>query len=618
MTSKSKDVNKLQFNGSFGAIYSKEKTQFTVFSTAKESPKLAIYDEYRDVHRREYEMQYLGDGIYYTEVERDLDGKFYTYLLGDKEVTDPYSYSSSINSQKSAIIDLEKTNPKGFLGHEIPVNDWKEAILYETHVADFTIDESSGVKERGKFLGMAQADTSFLNAKTGLDHLEELGITYVHLLPVYDFISVDEKKNLVDYPDNYNWGYDPELYNTLEGSYSTDPYDPKKRIYEFKYLVQKLHERGISVVLDVVYNHTFKTLDSNFNTLAPGYYYRNNDGIFSNASGCGNEFASDKKYGRKFIIDSLKYWVEEFKVDGFRFDLMAILDIDTILEAIEELRKINPNIIIYGEPWMALDSLLAYDKQITIGKQKGHDFSIFNPFYRDALKGDNDGSSWGYIQGNYSLKGQVQEGIAGSIAFHGGYSNFSSPLESINYFNAHDNLIFQDKLVKSGIERNRWEKMTIMVFSILMMSQGLPFFHAGNEFLRDKKLDDNSYNSSAEVNGIDWSLKKEHEKTFKLIKDLIKFRKDIGIFNLRTRDEVMDSMEFIDVKEDYLIAYTIKRGNKKYIIVHNSSGKKVEDLFRLKGARMIWSNGFKDDIVDKLDIEGFTSNVYEIGGKNEL
>ncbi len=618
MTSKSKDVTKSGFDGTFGAIYTKEKTQFTVFSTASKSPKLAIYEDYRDVFREEYDMEYLGEGIYYAEVEKDLDGKFYTYLLGDREVTDPYSFSSSVNSQKSAIIDLEKTNPQGFLDHEIPDNDWKEAILYEVHVADFTIDKSSGVKERGKFLGMAQADTSFLNAKTGLDHLEELGVTHVHLLPVYDFISVDEKKNLVDYPDNYNWGYDPELYNTVEGSYSTNPYDPKSRIYELKYLVQKLHERGISVVLDVVYNHTFKTLDSNFNILAPNYYYRNVEGNFSNASGCGNEFASDKKYGRKFIIDSLKYWVEEFKVDGFRFDLMAILDIDTILMAIEELREINPNIIIYGEPWMALDSLLPYDKQITIGKQKGHDFAIFNPFYRDALRGDNDGSSWGYIQGDYSFKGQIQEGIAGSIGFFGDYSNFSNPLESINYFNAHDNLIFQDKLVKSGIDKANWENMTRMAFSILMMSQGIPFFHAGNEFLRDKKLDYNSYNSSSEVNGIDWSLKKEYYKTFKLVKDLIKFRKEVGIFNLHTRDEILESIHFLDVKEDYIIAFTIKRGEKTYLIVHNSSDRSVKDFIKIESGRLIWSNGFRDDLVNRINIDNFTSNVYEIGGNNEF
>lgn len=599
-----------------GLNYTSEFSEFRIFAQGSNNLKLAIYESYDQVFRKEYLMIDEGNGFFYTKIYGDLDGKFYTYLVNGYEVTDPNSIACSINSQKSAIVDLKTTNPNGFENHKIPTNKWEEAVLYEVHVADFTASKSSNVKHRGKFLGMAQDNTFYENVSTGLDHLEELGITHVHLLPVYDFISVDEKKDIIKYEDNYNWGYDPELYNCLEGSYSTDPFEPKKRIYEFKYLIQQLHKRGISVVMDVVYNHTYKTLDSNFNLLSPNYYHRNLDGVFQNASGCGNEFASEKEVASDFIINSLLYWVKEYKVDGFRFDLMAIIDIDTTVKAIEKLREINPNIIIYGEPWMAFSSLLPIEKQIIIGAQKSKNFAIFNPFYRDALRGDNDGSRIGYIQGDYSYKSDIENGIAGSISFDDVPSNFMEPVESINYFNAHDNLIFQDKLIKSEVDPILYKKMTIMAFSILMMSQGIPFFHAGNEFLRSKKLDHNSYKSPISINGIDWTLKKENKDVFDFIKDLIKLRRNLGIFNLTKSTEIIDKMTFIKGLEDFCIAYLIRYNGFTYLIVHNVGKQECEiKVKNPKNIDLIWSNGFTFEKTNKIKVEEFTSNIYKIEGE---
>lgn len=599
-----------------GLNYTSEFSEFRIFAQGSNNLKLAIYESYDQVFRKEYLMIDEGNGFFYTKIYGDLDGKFYTYLVNGYEVTDPNSIACSINSQKSAIVDLKTTNPNGFENHKIPTNKWEEAVLYEVHVADFTASKSSNVKHRGKFLGMAQDNTFYENVSTGLDHLEELGITHVHLLPVYDFISVDEKKDIIKYEDNYNWGYDPELYNCLEGSYSTDPFEPKKRIYEFKYLIQQLHKRGISVVMDVVYNHTYKTLDSNFNLLSPNYYHRNLDGVFQNASGCGNEFASEKEVASDFIINSLLYWVKEYKVDGFRFDLMAIIDIDTTVKAIEKLREINPNIIIYGEPWMAFSSLLPIEKQIIIGAQKSKNFAIFNPFYRDALRGDNDGSRIGYIQGDYSYKSDIENGIAGSISFDDVPSNFMEPVESINYFNAHDNLIFQDKLIKSEVDPILYKKMTIMAFSILMMSQGIPFFHAGNEFLRSKKLDHNSYKSPISINGIDWTLKKENKDVFDFIKDLIKLRRNLGIFNLTKSTEIIDKMTFIKGLEDFCIAYLIRYNGFTYLIVHNVGRQECEiKVKNPKNIDLIWSNGFTFEKTNKIKVEEFTSNIYKIEGE---
>lgn len=598
-----------------GVNYSKESTTFRVWAPLQKAVTLCIFEEYDDLLRTEYSMQMDENGVYEYTIEGNLDGKFYCYLVDGNLVTDPYSYACSINSLKSAIVDLDSTNPEGFLEHKIPYNDYKKAIILEAHVGDVTVLENSGVKNRGTFLGLTESESNYKGLSTGIGHIKDLGITHLHLMPLTDYLTVDESKPLHSYPNNYNWGYDQELYNCMEGSFSTNPSDPKARIYEFKKMVQTMHENGISVVLDVVYNHTFRTLDSNFNQIMPNYYHRNVNGAFYNGSGCGNEFASEKPMGRKFIIDSLCFLASEYKIDGFRFDLMALIDIDTIMLAKKKLREINPNFMIYGEPWMAQGSLLEYSKQINIGSQKGKDFSIFNPFFRDALKGDNDGGTRGYLQGEYYHKNDVVKGILGSVNYKKlNNSSFHTPLESINYFNAHDNLIFYDKLVKSFVSEDKISDMTVMAFSILMFSQGIPFFHLGNEFNRTKKMNHNSYNSSTEYNGVDWSLKEKNIELFNTVKEIISFRKELGVFNMETAEEVNEKITFISNLPDYIIAFEIK-SDKKYLIIHNVSDKFVDlsGIIKLKDIQLIWENKKTNESVKRIVVNKYTTNIYELG-----
>lgn len=569
-----KDIN-------LGFRYSKDKTTFRTYSPDREKLSVVIYDDPDVMSRKKYDMTKDKMGFWECTVEGDLNLKYYNYLVDEKyEVTDPYSISSSINSKRSVVVDLEMTNPKGFLDHEVPVNNPQDAIIYETHVKDFTYNKSSGVREkfRGKFLGISEDNTSYEGFETGLSHIRDLGITHLHLMPIYDFLTADENNEAFNNPNNYNWGYDPELYNTPEGSYSLDSKNPISRIKEFKELVMACHKNGISVVMDVVYNHTFRSLDSNFNVLAPSCYYRiNQDGTFSNGSGCGNEFASEKAIARKFIIDSLKYWVREYKVDGFRFDLMALIDRETVDIIVSELRKFNPNILIYGEPWMAWDSTLPINNRTLPGSQKERKFSIFNSRFRDAIKGDNDTDVKGYIQGEFHLKKEIQIGIMGSITSLEGYEGLTKyPYESINYFNSHDNLILADKLKKSISKDDMKHFINInkMAFNIILLSFGLPFFHAGNEFLRSKNMDHNSYRSPITVNQIDWSLKKENYELYNHVRNLIHLRRKYCRYMLKSYDEMADSFYFINELLDSVIGYTILGEDGMLLIVHNSGREK--------------------------------------------
>ncbi len=569
-----KDIN-------LGIEYSKNKTTFRTYSPDREKLSVVIYDDPDAMERKEFDMTKDKMGFWECTVEGDLNLKYYNYLVDEKyEVTDPYSISSSINSKRSVVVDLEMTNPKGFLDHEVPVNNPQDAIIYETHVKDFTYNKSSGVREkfRGKFLGISEDNTSYEGFETGLSHIRDLGITHLHLMPIYDFLTVDENNEAFNNPNNYNWGYDPELYNTPEGSYSVDSKNPISRIKEFKELVMACHKNGISVVMDVVYNHTFRSLDSNFNVLAPSCYYRiNQDGTFSNGSGCGNEFASEKAIARKFIIDSLKYWVREYKVDGFRFDLMALIDRETVDIIVSELRKLNQNILIYGEPWMAWDSTLPINNRTLPGSQKERKFSIFNSRFRDAIKGDNDTDVKGYIQGEFHLKKEIQIGIMGSITSLDGYEGLTKyPYESINYFNSHDNLILADKLKKSTLKEDMKYFINInkMAFNIILLSFGLPFFHAGNEFLRSKNMDHNSYRSPITVNQIDWSLKKENYELYSHVRNLIHLRRKYCRYMLKSYDEMADSFYFINELLDSVIGYTILGEDGMLSILHNSGREK--------------------------------------------
>ncbi|MDO4594849.1 MAG: type I pullulanase [Tissierellia bacterium] len=615
-----------------GAIYSKDSTTFRVYAPTRDKIDILVTDDYRKVRKKKFGMEKNAQGIFETTIKGDLDGYFYSYLVEDKwEVTDPYSKSSSINSIISAVIDLEKTNPKNFKNSKRAINKEEDAIIYELNIKDYTAMKNSGVinKNRGKYLGLSEIETEFEGYKTGLSNLKELGITHIQILPFYDFITVDENNEFFFDDDNYNWGYDPELYFSPEGSYATDPKDPHIRIKELKTMIDQMHKEGFNVIMDVVYNHTYKSKDSNFEILYPGYYHRiDQNGNFSNGSGVGNEISSEKTMVRKLIIDSLLYWVNEFKVDGFRFDLMALIDIDTIKIAIKELKKINPNIIIYGEPWMALSTPLPLNKQVLPNSQRSNGFALFNSDFRDAIKGDNDGYVKGFIQGDYYLKNRIETGIAGSIYYDDFRNGFCDNAdETINYFNCHDNLILQDKLLISLEDHSNIKDITKLAISIILLSFGKPFFFEGNEFLNSKNKVKNAYNAPLSVNAIDWSLKKKNYDVFNYMKTLIKLRKNIKSFKLTKAKEIRSELSFIENLNDNLIGYTLKK--EKILIIFNAANHKeiidrckILEYFGYKDTtiRQIFSkNGeINRQIVGDLAIDPISTNIYRIGELNGL
>ncbi len=562
-------------------------SKFRVLAPTKNDVRLLIYDDYLDIKRQEYKMEKDNEGIFSYEIKGDLKGKFYTFLVdGKNEVTDPYSYATSLNGIRSAIIDLNDTNPKGWESHSIPeTSNACASVIYEVHIKDFTVHKTSNVKHRGKYLGFVEEGTTFNGFTTGIDHLKELGITHVHLMPVYDFLTVKEEAEYFYEDSNYNWGYDPEHYNVPEGSYSLEPENPGTRIKELKTLIMKLHEAGMSVVLDVVYNHTYRTQDSNFNVLYPNYYYRTlEDNTFSDGSGCGNEIATEKLMVKEFIKYSLIYWLKEFKVDGFRFDLMGLMDVFTVEEIVADLKEIKEDILIYGEPWVGGKSALAYNKLSLKGSQYNKGFAFFNDVFRDAVKGNNDGFDHGFVQGNLHAKNATETGLVGSIAYDDDHIGFAhSANETINYVNSHDNLIIYDKLALTFPDATEKELLRHNKFalSLPLLAQGIPFIHAGNEFLRSKNFVHNSYNSPISVNAIDWSLKEKNKAIFRYVRDIIAFRKSYPQFAMCKSSEIRSKIKFLDTNsEENLISYTMEiEKDKTYLILIFNGNSEDKLLF---------------------------------------
>jgi pullulanase len=562
-----------------GALYAPEQTTFNVWAPTQEHLSIAVYTHPSALSRTVYPMtKDASDGVFTVTVSGDLHKKYYTLLINDQvEIVDPYAESACSNSRRGAVIDHHRAEPKLWETHKRPAPaPFCDAVLYELHLKDFTGDKSSGAAYRGKYLGLTESNTRYKAYATGLDHLADLGITHAHFMPVFDYLTVDETD---DGDASYNWGYDPALYNVPEGSYSVDPDNPASRVEELKSAIQALQTRGIKVVLDVVYNHTYRSQFSNFNTLVPGYYYRlTDDGTFSNGSGCGNEFASEHPMARQFIIDSLCHWAEVYKVDGFRFDLMALIDSETIFKAQDALNRINPDIKIYGEPWTGGLSTLPDQQRIHKGIQCGKSFALFNDDFRNALKGDNDGWGSGFIQGNLDTLNAVMTGIAGSIPYDDYHIGFAeTPCETINYFNAHDNLILQDKLFKSvpNADIETLTRLNKLAFGILLTSQGVPFFHAGNEFMRDKKGHENSYNAPMDVNGIRWENKAKHYGFYMYVKELIALRKAYPCLRMQSADEIKSRLRFYmgADAQSKAIVYSIKQAPESdfncLLVVHN-------------------------------------------------
>lgn len=525
-----------------GAVYEPERTVFRAFAPTALQVTLRLYESPAGGEPRDYPMHRMRTGVWDLGLEGDYNGRYYTYLVkytdGEYEVVDPYSRCTTAHNGRSLVIrDRTPVAPA-------PVFPPRDAIVYELHIRDFTIDPDAGVRPeyRGKYLGLTQEGTRYAGDEsilTGLDHLKELGVNVVQIMPIQDFDN-DESS------DAYNWGYMPVHFFSPDGWYASRR-DDATRVREAKRMIDAIHRGGMKVVMDVVYNHTAEGSPSvrfSFNGLAPNYYYRlREDGSYWNGSGTGNEFRSESPMGRKFIVDSMKYWVTEYGVDGFRFDLMGLIDLETLKQAVTELRQINPDILIYGEPWAGGETPIDKTEK---GDQRGLGFGVFNDHFRDAIKGNvGNAKSLGFVQ-SWPEVNMIKKGIRGSI---GDFTK--EPTETINYVEAHDNHTLWDRIeigtnIGYPVTPDDRMKMDMMAAALVLTSQGIPFLQAGQEMLRTKEGEDNSYNAPDRINEIHWKWKKEHREVFETYKALIHLRRDHPMFRMGEADEIRTHLFFLD------------------------------------------------------------------------
>lgn len=522
-------------------------------------------------------MKASGENRWEATVKGDLKGKFYTFDIGKGETPGVFAKAVGVNGMRGAIVDMAETNPQGWENDQRPViQSPADLVIYEMHWRDFSIDVSSGLKNKGKFLALTEPKA--------IEHLKNLGVNAVHILPSFDYASVDETK--LDTPQ-YNWGYDPKNYNVPEGSYSTDPYNPVTRIKEFKQMVQALHKAGIRVILDVVYNHTFNIDHSNFQLTYPDMYYRKTaDGKYSDGSGCGNETASEKPLMREFMLESVKYWIDEYHIDGFRFDLMGVHDIETMQQIRAEVNKIDPSIYIYGEGWSAGSCAYPVDKlAMKANAQQLNGIAAFSDDMRDALRGPfSDDHKGALLAGIPGEEESLKFGIVGGIAHPQvdmtkvNYDKkpwTNNPTEQISYVSCHDDMCLVDRLkasIPSLTDKNIPEKertaelirIDQLAQTAVFTSQGVPFILSGEEMLRDKKGVHNSYNSPDSINHLDWNNLQRYPQLFTYYKNLIQLRKNHPAFRLATGDKVRQHLEFLpavnskDVKQDCLVGFLLK------------------------------------------------------------
>ena len=583
-------VDQTVFSDKLGAFYSSDETTFLFWSPVASDVKVNIYKTGSD---EEEGAQMLSsslmdyspsDGVWYITLEGDYKNMFYTYQVTvdgkTNELVDPYAKAVGVNGNRGMIIDLSETNPEGWGEDSFKrVSSINDAVVWEVSVRDFSASPSSGVTpaNRGKYLAFTEEGTTVNGTSdipTCVDYLKSLGVNYVQINPFYDFASIDESQPL---DDQYNWGYDPKNYNVPEGSYSSDPYDGKVRISECKQMIQSLHKAGIGVVMDVVYNHTYESENSFLNMAVPYYYYRmKEDGSWSNGSGCGNDIASERTMARKMIIDSVAYWASEYHIDGFRFDLMGLLDVDTMNGIRETLDSLSggDKILMYGEAWnmntaSSADVKLANQDNMRLLSDR---IAAFNDNTRDAIKGSN------FVANE---KGFIQEGSSkgGVRAAFEGVTFASCPSQVVNYASCHDNLTLYDKLTASvygdekyDIRREDLVAMNKLSAAIVLSSRGMPFFLAGEEMGRTKMGDDNSYISSVEINQIDWNYLTKYTSLIDYYKGLIKIRSAFSLF----RDSTGESVSMTEIKDDAhkeTVAYLIESNTSsdKAIVMFNGS-----------------------------------------------
>ncbi|MFC2297073.1 MAG: type I pullulanase [Prevotella nigrescens] len=562
--------------------YSPRQTTFKL--NAPKKPTLRIYEAGRGGNAiKKIKMKQTAENVWEATVSGDLKGKFYTFDIGRGETPGVFAKAVGINGHRGAIIDMQTTNPSGWNSdHRLALKSPADLIIYEMHHRDFSIDPSSGLVNKGKFLALTE--------QKAIRHLKELGINAVHILPSFDFASIDEANTTTP---QYNWGYDPQNYNVPEGSYSFDAEQPTRRILEFKQMVQALHKAGIRVILDVVYNHTFDIKGGNFDRTFPMAYYRYTaDGKPSNGSGCGNETASEKPLMRQFMLESMKYWADEYHIDGFRVDLMGIHDIETMNLIRKELSSIDPNIFIYGEGWTAGTCAYPTEKlalKAHIKQMPG--IAAFSDEIRDALRGPfSDEKQASFLGGIAGFEESIKAGITGMIAHpQVDYTKVNytkepwanEPTQMIAYVSCHDDMCLVDRL-KASIPEAAYDmeeviRLDQLAQTVVFTSQGIPFMLSGEEMLRDKKGVHNSFNSPDEINHLDWNNLKKYPQVFAYYKGLIQMRKSHPAFRLGSAELVRKHLEFLPTQQDCLVAFRLKnhaggdKWNNIYVVLNGNT-----------------------------------------------
>ncbi|MCH5164884.1 MAG: type I pullulanase [Clostridiales bacterium] len=633
------------YSGNLGADYTPERTVFTVWSPYASAMTLNIYDAGEGGTATTYDMKKGANGTWTETVNADLNRKYYTYTVKggavDSEIVDPYARSGGKNGKRGMILDLASTNPVGWETQKMPeLKGNTHAVIWEAHVRDVTIHESSGVSEanRGKFLGLTETGTKNKSGKsTALDYIKELGVTEIHFQPIFDFATVDENFTKATYnkAGQFNWGYDPLNYNMPEGSYSSNPSDGFTRVNELKQMIMALHNAGIQVIMDVVYNHVSSADSSNFEKLMPGYFFRKTaTGALSNGSGCGNETASERYMFRRFMIDSVKYWMTEYKLDGFRFDLMGLHDVETMNKLYNELAAINPDVLIYGEGWTAASTPLAPTQQCVLANaKKTPNIAYFDDVIRDGLRGSNfDKQGKGFVQGVNSSEKSVYVGVYGAT------NNFAAnPTQNINYVDAHDDSTLWDRLNASvNYSKSTLKAMNRLAATSVYTSQGIAFMLAGEEMLRSKPttkknsydnrpnpyktnpdyyFSDNSYKSPDSVNAINWDLLDENADMVEYYKALIGIKKAWPQFQLSTKDQVDKCVTVKDNQlDDGVISYVVKdpNSNEYAVVILNNSDKSAK-VSVPKGEYDVYINGSKASATDKLST--FKGDKFTVGAR---
>ena len=571
-------------------VYSGDKTEFSVWSPKAEAARLLLYRSAQDTAAfMTCDMKKSKGGLWEVTVREDLKGVFYTFqvMMNGQWLDETAGISAKavgVNGWRGAVIDWSETDPEGWAEDRSPEIKPSDIIVYELQHRDFSIHANSGIVNKGKFLALTEQGTVNPDGlSTGIDHLKELGVTYIQLLPSTDFATIDETR-LED--NQYNWGYEPLNYNAVEGSFSTDPYNPVIRIKEFKQMVQALHAAGFRVILDVVYNHTTNASTTGFERTMPGYFFRmREDGTFFNGSGCGNETASEREMFRKYMIESLEWWMKEYHIDGFRFDLMAIHDIETMNQISGRLHAIDPNVVIYGEGWAAMDPAYPSDQiALKVNTYMLDKVGAFSDNIRDAVRGPLGCENAGFMDGVAGNKANVEFGIAGGVE-HPQVSVerwTSNPLQHVSYVSCHDDHCLRDRLeVATKASEAERLKMVKLAQTAVYTSQGVPFIFNGEELYRHKQGVKNSYNQPDSINAIDWTYKTTYKDLVDYYAALAAIRHAHPGFCLGDADLVREKLEFIEVADPCVVAFRIKDlegidSAKSLTVLLNGSKKAVK------------------------------------------